>query len=176
LNAAQGKQAGFESDEFGAKGLGTKLLYNSSRVEMETWDGGEEWYRVILEEPRKRVLEDKELCEPVVYTMPARPGMQKKGTRITVKGWAGLKTVTREFKMDALVTYLAYYTVVGYTRLEDREMAFPVFELYVGGQRRELEVGFPYITPPQSEDSRTAVFGPIPVERKHPAGQRSKSF
>lgn len=41
LNAAQGKQAGLEGDEFGAKGFGAKLLYNSERVEVETWDGGE---------------------------------------------------------------------------------------------------------------------------------------
>src|SRR2546428_1226377 len=36
LNVAQGKQGGFESDEFGAKGFGTKLLYNSKEVEVET--------------------------------------------------------------------------------------------------------------------------------------------
>ena len=40
LNIAQGKQAGFSSDEFGAKGLGAKLLYNSKEVIIQTWDGG----------------------------------------------------------------------------------------------------------------------------------------
>src|SRR3989338_8053036 len=99
LNAAQGKQAGFESDEFGAKGLGTKLLYNSDWVEIETWDGGENAYRVILDKQHKIVMEDKKLAAPFVSTIPAnRYPPRHNGTIITVKGWAGWQTIPKEFK------------------------------------------------------------------------------
>jgi len=121
LNAAQGKQAGFESDEFGAKDLGTKLLYNSESVEIETYDGGECWYRIVLDRPYKTVSEDKKLAIPVVHTIKAAgyPGL-KRGTKITVKGWARLPSIPRDFKLDRIERYLRYYTVIGFTRLEKR--------------------------------------------------------
>jgi len=168
LNAAQGKQAGFESDEFGAKGLGTKLLYDSEGVEIETYDGGEYWYRVILDKPCKTVLEDKKLAVPVVNTLRAAgyPGL-KKGTKITVKGWARLQSIPRDFKLDRIERYLRYYTVIGFTRMETRGYPFPEFAISVGGQRKIMSAGFPFVTTDEkAEDAKTLTFAPIEEERK----------
>ncbi|MGI0016948.1 MAG: ATP-binding protein, partial [Nitrososphaera sp.] len=115
LNAAQGKQAGFQSDEFGAKGFGAKLLYNAERVEVETWDGGENAHRVILNEPRKNILDEKKLSTPYVSKIsPVVLNVKGNGTSITVKGWGGNTSIPRDFKLDRLERYLRYYTVVGY--------------------------------------------------------------
>lgn len=174
LNAAQGRQAGFESDEFGAKGLGTKLLYNSDRAEVETWDGGENWYRVVMDEPRKTILEHKQLCVPIVHTIPARPP-PKRGTAVTVKGWSGQQTLTRDFRIDRIERFLRYYTVVGYTGVSDRVSSFPEFSAYVGGQKISMKVGFPYITSDNaSEDSGTVIFEPIEIKKETDSGKPIK--
>jgi len=168
LNAAQGRQAGFESDEFGAKGLGTKLLYNSDGVEIETYDGGEFWYRVILESPYRTVIEDKKLAIPVVNTIRAAgyPGL-KKGTKITVKGWAGLSSIPRDFKLDRIDRYLRYYTVIGFTRKETRGYPFPEFAISVGAQRKIMSAGFPFITADEkAEDAKTLTFARMEEEKK----------
>jgi hypothetical protein len=181
LNAAQGKQAGFESDEFGAKGLGTKLLYNSENVEILTYDGGENVHRVILENPRKTVLEDKKLAIPLVYTSRATgfPTPLKKGTKITVKGWAKQQTIPRDFKFDRMERYMRYYTVIGYTKkTETRGVPFPEFGIAVGGQSKIMNAGFPFITAEEktqyAEDVKTLTFGPIEAEKKTHSGKTVK--
>ena len=177
LNAAQGKQAGFESDEFGAKGLGTKLLYNSESVEIETYDGGEYWYRVVLNKPLKTILDDKKLATPVVHIFKAAgyPDL-KKGTKITVKGWARVPTIPRDFKLERMERYLRYYTVIGYTRkIEVRGQPFPRFSVSVGAQRKIMNAGFPYITVDEKTvDPKTIVFGPIEIEKKTPSEKTVK--
>jgi hypothetical protein len=173
LNAAQGKQAGFESDEFGAKGLGTKLLYNSDWVEVETWDGGENVYKVLLDNPRRKILEDKKLSEPIVQIIPASTyPLRKKGTSITVKGWAGLQNIPKNFKLDRLEKYLRYFTVLGYTKMETRDSPFPELEVYVSGEKTTMKAGFPFITSDKNEDFRTVTFEPIKVEKKTVSGKK----
>lgn len=170
LNAAQGKQAGLESDEFGAKGFGAKLLYNSERVEVETWDGGESAYRVILDEPRKSILEEKKLSVPYVAKVsPVALNHKGKGTSITVKGWGANPTIPRDFKLDRLARYLHYYTVVGYTKTRDAPL--PEFELQVGGQLKPLKAGFPYIAADDENDTKTVTFGPITVDKRTATGK-----
>lgn len=179
LNAAQGKQAGFGSDEFGAKGLGTKLLYDSDYVEIETYDGGSRVYRVVLENPYKSLIEDKVLPAPMVHSIPASgyPG-RKKGTKITIKGWAKLQSINRDFKIDKLERYLRYGTVLGYTKdIALRKIPFPQFSVGVGSQSKVLTAGFPYITEdptPSAEGIKTVVFGPIDVDRKTHSGKTVK--
>jgi len=172
LNAAQGKQAGFESDEFGAKGFGTKLLYNAERVEVETWDGGENAYRVILNEPRKNILDAKKLSTPIVSKVSlAVLNIKEKGTSITVKGWGGITSITRDFKVERLERFLRYYTVIGYTKIEKRNESLPEFELQIGGQLKVLNAGFPYIISDSKGDAKTVDFGPITIEKKTTLGK-----
>jgi hypothetical protein len=173
LNAAQGRQSGFESDEFGAKGLGTKLLYNADRVEVETWDGGKNFYRVIIDEPRNKIYEKKELAVPRVEIIDAKYA-EKRGTIIKVFGWAGIQTITRNFKMDRLERYLKYYTVLGYTKSKVRDTTFPDFNLQIGGVRKAIPVGFPYISLDDPESDKTVVFDPIKVEKLTPSGKNVK--
>jgi len=164
LNAAQGRQAGFESDEFGAKGLGTKVLYNADYVEVETWDGGKNFYRVRINEPRRKIYEEKELAVPKVEIIDSRYA-EKKGTTIKVFGWAGIPTITKNFKIDRLERYLKYYTVLGYTKSEVRDKPFPEFILQIGAIRKTIPVGFPYIFIDDPESEKTVVFEPIKVEK-----------
>jgi len=175
LNAAQGKQAGFESDEFGAKGFGAKLLYNADRVEVETCDGGENAYRVIFDEPRKNILDEKKLSKPYVSKVsPLVLNLKGKGTSITVKGWGGYASIPRDFKMERLDRYLRYSTVAGYTKLETRSIPLPEFELQIGGQLKNLKVGFPYIVSDNKDNAKTVTFGPIVIEKKTPTGKQVK--
>lgn len=105
---------------------------------------------------------------PVVHTIKAAgyPGL-KKGTKITVKGWARLPSILRDFKLDRMERYLRYYTVIGFTRMEKRGYGFPEFAVSVGGQRRTMNAGFPFITADEkAEDVKTLTFGPIEAEKK----------
>src|SRR6266571_2951780 len=172
LNVAQGKQAGYESDEFGAKGFGTKLLYNSREVTIETWDGGPFAYAAILNDPRRTVLEDKKLVDPIVKVSPQYPGL-KRGTKITVKGWNDRDTVSKEWKLDELRDYFTYYTVAGYTR--SRETPLPRIILGVGGSKAEIKTGFPYLTRSEkADDIRTLIFGPLEKVKKTESGKTVK--
>jgi hypothetical protein len=164
LNIAQGKQSGLSSDEFGAKGFGTKLLYNCKETTVESWDGGAFAYRVILNEPRKGILEEKRLVEPTVQKFPPYPGVNK-GTKITVKGWNNRDSITRDFKLDSLTEYLQFQSAIGYTKA--RAIDLPQVTLRVGGSEKVLKQGFPYIVAPENEeDVRTVTFGPIEVTEK----------
>ena len=176
LNAAQGKQAGFESDEFGAKGLGTKLLWNSDFVEIVTGDGEENVYRVILNEPYKTVVEGKKLFDPFVSTISANKyPFRQRGTSITVKGWAGLKNVPKDFKFPSIERYLRYFSVIGYTKMEKRDIEFPEFVVSFDGQQKSMKVGFPFILPDdQFKEPRTMSFNPVEVTRTTSSGKKVK--
>ena len=173
LNAAQGKQAGFESDEFGAKGLGTKLLYNADLVEIVTWDGGENCYRVIINEPRKSIVDDKKLARPLVTVISAEKNpLKTRGTSITVKGWSGYLTVPKDFKLERIERYMRYYSVLGYTKMEQRDISFPEFTVWVGGQHKVMEAGFPFIrSDEKSEDAKTVILGPIKKKKTTDFGE-----
>jgi len=173
LNVAQGRQAGFQSDEFGAKGFGTKLLYNSREVVVETWDGGSHAYRVILEEPRKTVLDEKKLVEPRIQKLPGPSSGLAKGTKMTVKGWNNRDTIPREWKLEDMRDYLNYYTVCGYTR--ERETPLPHITLRISGKQVDLKSGFPYLTSSETGDNpRTITFGPIEKTKKTADGKLVK--
>ncbi len=169
LNVAQGRQAGFQSDEFGAKGFGTKLLYNSREVVVETWDGGQHAYRVIFEEPRRTVLDEKKLVEPRVQILPGVSSGLSRGTKISVKGWNNRDTIPKEWKLEDMRDYLNYYTVCGYTR--ERDAPLPHITLRISGRQIDLKSGFPYLTPEPGDNPRTITFGPVAKTKKTPEGK-----
>ena len=115
----------------------------------------------------------------MVHSIPASgyPG-RKKGTKITIKGWAKLQSINRDFKIDKLERYLRYGTVLGYTKdIALRKIPFPQFSVGVGSQSKVLTAGFPYITEdptPSAEGIKTVVFGPIDVDRKTHSGKTVK--
>ena len=168
LNIAQGKQSGHGSDEFGAKGFGSILLYNSKEVEIETWDGHEYAYRVILQNPRVSILEEKIVVKPVVYKIPSHNNpILKKGTKITIKGWSNIGSIPKDFKDKQILRYLKYYTVIGFTKsIEERQLKLPEFELYIGGNKKIIESGFDYIKPPEKgEMIKTIIYDNLCIEK-----------
>jgi len=170
LNIAQGKQAGYQSDEFGAKDFCTVLLHNSCEVEVVTWDGGEYSYRVVIDEPRRSILEHKKLVKPLVYSTRADP-LRKRGTKVTVKGWNEQRSITKEYRLKELEKYLRYHTVLGYTRLDSRDTPLPDITIEIGNERKTLKAGFFYITSDDPKDTKTVVFQPIKITKENSKGK-----
>jgi hypothetical protein len=101
--------------------------------------------------------------------------LKKRGTSITVKGWAGLQAIPKDFKAERIERFLRYYTVAGYTKGDARDSPLPEIVVYVGGQQKSIKAGFPYFTPDErAEDPKTVTFGPIAVEKKTHIGQTVK--
>jgi len=59
LNLAYGGVAGLKSDEFGFKGLGSKLMYLSKRLDIETKTENGKSYKVVVEDPIGKLLKQK---------------------------------------------------------------------------------------------------------------------
>lgn len=170
LNIAQGKQSGQLSDEFGAKGFGTVLLHNAREVEVQTWDGGEYSHRIVINEPRDTILEHKKLVKPLVYSIRADP-LRKRGTKVTVKGWNEQENITKEFKLEELEKYLRYHTVVGYTRVNSRDVFLPDIVVNVGNVKKTLKPGFIYISSDNPRDTKTVVFPPKEILKENSKGR-----
>jgi hypothetical protein len=169
LNVAQGRQAGFGSDEFGTKGFGTILLYNSRQVVVETCAGGEHGHRVILEEPRRTIKEDKKLTQPKLERFPVSPE-DRTYTKVTVKGWNSIIGIPDEFRSKDLERYLQYQTVVGYTLSElHRGLPLPSFTLRVAGDTKPLTAGYPYLFE-EEDGGETITFDPITKRATLPNG------
>lgn len=130
---------GEKSDEFSWKGLGSKLSFQSRKVEIETYDGKDEAYRVDINEPWETI--EKGL-KPKPKIFPSKPASnQKPGTTIRIFGHPPHR---REdpFTVDELKDYLFHRTFIGFTR--DRESP-PQITLSIFGQTHTLDFGFPEI-------------------------------
>jgi len=126
---------GIQSDEFSWKGLGSKLSYQSRRVEIETCTGGRyPMYDVRVIEPWQ-TLDNNNVPKPRISEYPA----QSNGTRIRVVGHPPHRK-EQPFSFDELKTYLLHRTFAGFTR--DRENA-PEIMLSVLGRTERLQFGFP---------------------------------
>lgn len=147
LNLAYSGVAGLESDEFGFKGLGSKLMYLSKKLEIETKTRTGESYRVIIEDPIGKLLRrDKpELPKPAIYKKA--PVSLEHGTAIRVYGYdAGLKYDEYE-NAEKLKQYLYFRTLVGFTRPERLRDGFPKILIKAPSipDEEELPIGFPWI-------------------------------
>jgi hypothetical protein len=126
---------GHEVDEFSWKGLGSKLAYQSRRVEIETCAGSTNpMYDVRINEPWE-TLEHNNLPKPRIGEYPP----QGKGTKIRVIGHPPHRR-DDPFTFDQIRTYLLHRTFVGFTR--QRQNA-PKIILSVLGRTEPLEFGFP---------------------------------
>lgn len=144
LNLAYSGVAGLESDEFGFKGLGSKLMYLSRKLEIETKTIKGESYKVIVENPIGKLLREKpEVPRPVIYKK-APVGFEH-GTVIRVLGYdKGIKYPEYD-DPEKLKRYLYFRTLIGYTR-PDRASSFP--KIVINTPRiptEELMLGFPNI-------------------------------
>lgn len=146
LNLAYSGVAGLRSDEFGFKGLGSKLMYLSKRLEIETKTEIGESNKVVIENPRGKLLKEKpEIPKPAIYKK-APVGFEH-GTVIRVYGYDdGIKYDEYE-NPDRLKQYLYFRTLVGYTRPERLRDGFPKIVIKTPSipDEEELIIGFPWI-------------------------------
>lgn len=129
---------GQSSDEFSWKGLGSKLAFQSRRVEIETYRAGDsEVYKVEINDPWE-TIQNNRIPRPRVYRFPPSPN-QSPGTRVVVTGHPPHRR-GEPFGKGEIESFLLHRTFVGFTR--DREDRPNVF-LTVMGEEKELDFGFP---------------------------------
>jgi len=128
--------AGLESDEFSWKGLGSKLAYQSRRIEIETRFENHPEYLVIINEPWSS-LERNLVPKPHISEFPNSE--RETGTRIRVIGHPPHRQ-EKPFTMEEIRSYLLHRTFAGFTR--DRENP-PEISLSVLGNQEVLPFGFP---------------------------------
>jgi hypothetical protein len=126
---------GLESDEFSWKGLGSKLAYQSRRVEIETC-AGEPYpmYDVRVNEPWES-LNNNNVPKPRISEFPS----QARGTIIRVIGHPPHRK-DDPFTFEQIKTYLLHRTFAGFTTKRKRE---PEIWLSVLGRTELIPFGFP---------------------------------
>lgn len=128
--------AGIKSDEFSWKGLGSKLAYQSRRVEITTRQAGQPLYVVRVNDPWGS-LERGVLPNPRITKYPDAD--EPPGTSIKVVGHPPHR-LEEPFTMDEIRTFLLHRTFAGFTRPRDNP---PTIVLSVLGETATLEFGFP---------------------------------
>lgn len=128
---------GIESDEFSWKGIGSKLSYQSRRVEIETCKGeGTPLYDVKINEP----------WDTICHGSIPKPKMaeydgQTAGTKIRVIGHPPHR-MDETFSIEDIEKFLRHRTFAGYTK---KRIDKPRIRLSVLGQVKEISFGFPEI-------------------------------
>jgi len=126
---------GHQSDEFSWKGLGSKLSYQSRRVEIETCEGPPRpMYDVRVNEPWE-TLEHNNLPRPRIGEYPTQP----KGTSIKVVGHPPHRKEA-PFTFEQIRAHLVHRTFAGFTRERKHE---PEILLSVLGRTESIPFGFP---------------------------------
>jgi hypothetical protein len=126
---------GLPSDEFSWKGLGSKLAYQSRKVEIETCAGApHQMYDVRVNEPWETV-NNNNVPRPRISEHPP----EAQGTKIKVIGHPP-HSKGDPFTFDQIRTYLLHRTFAGFTY--ERKQA-PEIWLSVLGRTERLPFGFP---------------------------------
>lgn len=128
---------GIKADEFSWKGLGSKLAYQSRRIEIDTWCGSGEAIKVEINEPWSSI-ERNLVPKPKVFTYPPEEG-RKTGTSIKVVGHPPHRK-ERPFTVDEIKKYLLHRTFAGFTRAREQP---PKVILTVLGKAEAIDFGFP---------------------------------
>jgi len=127
---------GQKADEFSWKGLGSKLAYQSRKVEIETCQGGvEPLYEVRINEPWE-TLSNNNIPKPRITKHSSG---ENKGTRIRVIGHPPHR-IEEPFTFDGIKKYLLHRTFAGYTAQRETK---PKILLSVLGKTEEFSFGFP---------------------------------
>ncbi|MBU0651156.1 ATP-binding protein, partial [bacterium] len=128
---------GQKSDEFSWKGLGSKLSYQSKKIEINTWCGTGDAIKAEINEPWSSINRNL-LPKPKVFSYKPEEGT-KTGTSIKVFGHPPHRK-EKPFTMDEIKKYLLHRTFVGYTKKRENP---PKIYLSVLGKTEELVFGFP---------------------------------
>lgn len=133
---------GIKADEFSWKGLGSKLAYQSRRIEIDTWCGSGDAIKVEINEPWSSI-ERKLIPKPKVFMY--KPDEDRKtGTAIKVFGHPPHRK-ERPFSMEEIKKYLLHRTFIGFTRKRD-DPPPPKISLSVLGKTEVIDFGFPELT------------------------------
>ena len=126
---------GIKHDEFSWKGLGSKLSYQSRRVEIETCAGeNHPFFDVRINEPWE-TINDNRVPKPRITEHPS----EKQSTKIRVIGHPPHR-LENPFTFDEIKTFLQHRTFAGYTRKREHE---PEIYLSVVGTTESIPFGFP---------------------------------
>lgn len=128
--------AGDDVDEFSWKGLGSKLAYQSKRIEVETRFANHPEYTVRVTEPWSS-LERGLLPKPKVTQFEESD--RETGSRIRVIGHPPHRQ-EQPFSFGDIRDYLLHRTFAGFTRRRENP---PEITLSVLGQTERLPFGFP---------------------------------
>jgi hypothetical protein len=129
---------GEKSDEFAWKGLGSKMAFHSSRLEVITYTGEAPVRKVEVNAPWETITAGRR-PRPRIYEMEPSTS-QRRGTKIVVHGHP--PDVKREYTFSQVRDYLLHRTFVGFTRARENP---PIIHLAVGNNKETLEVGFPVL-------------------------------
>lgn len=128
---------GREADEFSWKGLGSKLCFQSRRVEIETRQKGRALYQVVINEP----------WDTLNRNLIPRPRISEhgesgdfRGTKIKVYGHPPHMLGGKPFSFEYIRAFLLHRTFAGYTYERPHP---PEVYLSVLGQSERLDFGFP---------------------------------
>lgn len=136
---------GLPTDEFGFKGIGSKLAFRSKRIELETYTRNGNGYKVWINEPWGSI-ERGFMPKAHVTDLPQDPE-KKAGTHLKIYGYPAdrLEEVRQgrlSFTFDNVKNYLLHRSFAGFTH--ERENP-PIITLKVGKQTEHLENGFPLL-------------------------------
>jgi hypothetical protein len=128
---------GMKSDEFSWKGLGSKLAYQSRRIEIDTWCGSGDAIKVEVNEPWSSI-ERNLIPKPKIFMYKPEEG-RKIGTSIKIFGHPPHRK-EQPFTIDEIKKFLLHRSFVGFTRERENE---PKVGLSVLGQTEVIDFGFP---------------------------------
>lgn len=128
---------GIKADEFSWKGLGSKLAYQSRKIEIDTWCGSGDAIKVEINEPWSSI-EKKLIPKPKVFMYKPEEG-RKTGTSIKVFGHPPHRK-ERPFTVEEIKKFLLHRTFVGFTQQRENP---PKIILSVLGNTTEIDFGFP---------------------------------
>lgn len=143
---------GQKVDEFSWKGLGSKLAYQSKKVEIETYTANSpEVVKAEINDPWGSINRNT-VPKPRIYRFPPERE-QRHGTIIKVFGHPPHRKED-PFTINEIETFLTHRTFAGFTR--ERKDA-PRIYLTVSGQEREIKFGFPELVAAQECDGTQLV-------------------
>jgi len=128
---------GIKSDEFSWKGLGSKLAYQSRRIDIDTWCGSGDAIKVEVNEPWSSI-ERNLVPKPKIFIYKPEEG-RKTGTSIKILGHPPYRK-ERPFTIEEIKKFLLHRTFFGFTRQREN---LPKVSLSVLGQTEILDFGFP---------------------------------
>lgn len=128
---------GIKSDEFSWKGLGSKLAFQSRKIEIDTYTGTGDAIKVEINEPWDTINRNL-IPKPKVFEYKPEEG-RNTGTSIRVYGHPPHRK-DKPFTLDEIKKYLLHRTFIGYTKKRENP---PIITLSVLGTVEKLEFGFP---------------------------------